>query len=416
MEHDQGFDRTNMKNGAFSGIKIVSFSWAMVGPLTMKYFADHGATVIRMETSKRTCLNRTSPPFKDGKPGMNRSGYFNHFSGNMLSMALNMSHPLALGVARRLIAQADVVMENFTPGVIEKWGLGYEELKKVKPDIILLRQSGFGSSGLYSRLPAYGMILAAISGLSNFIGWPDRGPLPVGVGAYTDCISPRFAVPALIAALDYRNKTGKGQLLDLSQFETAIYFILPAILDYMANSREPLRMGNSCPYAVPHSVYPCKGNDRWCTITVFDDEQWAALCKVIGKPEYSEDSRFNTLMNRKKNENELDGLIGEWTIRFTAEEVMTQMQAAGVPAGVVKDAAGIYSDPQLRGRNFFWPMNQREMGLFTHLGTSINLSDTPARAYLPAPCLGEHTEYVCTKVLGMSDEEFVELVQAGVLE
>jgi benzylsuccinate CoA-transferase BbsF subunit len=416
MQHDQGFDQTKMKKGAFSGVKIVSFSWAMVGPLTMKYFADHGATVIRMESSKRTCLNRTSPPFKDRRPGINRSGYFNHFSGNMLSMALNMSHPKAAGIAKRLIAQADIVMENFTPGVIEKWGLGYEELKKVKPDIIMLRQSGFGSSAPYSRLPAYGMILAAISGLSNFIGWPDRGPLPVGVGAYTDCISPRFAAPALIAALDYRNKTGKGQLLDLSQFETAIYFILPAILDYVANRREPVRMGNSSPYAVPHAVYPCKGNDRWCTVTVLNDEQWVAFCKVIGKPEYIEDSRFNTFMNRKKNENELNELIGQWTIGFTAEEVMTRMQAAGVPAGVVKDSSQVYSDPQLRARNLFWPMNQKEMGLFTHLGTSVNLSNTPAQANLPAPILGEHTEYVCTKMMGMSDEEFVELLQEGVLE
>jgi benzylsuccinate CoA-transferase BbsF subunit len=412
----KGLDRTNMREGVFSGVKIVSFSWAVVGPLTMKYFADYGATVIRLETSKRTCLNRTSPPFKDGKPGVNRSGYFNYFSANMLSTVLNMSHPLALGIAKRLIAQADVVMENFTPGVIEKWGLGYEELRKVKPDIIMLRQSGFGSSGPYARLPAYGMILAAIAGIPNFIGWPDREPLPVGVGAYTDCISPRFAAAALIAALDYRNKTGRGQLLDLSQFETALYFILPAILEYVSSGKEPLRKGNTCPCAAPHGVYPCKGDDRWCTIAVFDDKQWAELCKVIAKPEYIEDPRFSTLLNRKKNEREIDVLLGEWTVKFTMEDVMDRMQAAGIPVGVVKDAKDIYSDPQLRGRSFFWPMNHRETGLFTHLGTSIKLSDTPAQAYSPSPCLGEHTEYVCTKILGMSDEEFVRLVQAGVLE
>jgi crotonobetainyl-CoA:carnitine CoA-transferase CaiB-like acyl-CoA transferase len=416
MKCDQGFGQTNNKNGVFGDIKIVSFSWAMVGPLTMKYFADYGATVIRVETNKRTCLNRTSPPFKDGKPGINRSGYFNHFSANMLSMALNMAHPLALGVAKRLITQADVVMENFTPGVIEKWGLGYEELKKVKPDIIMLRQSGFGSLSLYAHLPAFGMILAAIAGIPNFIGWPDREPLPVGVGAYTDCISPRFAAAALIAALDYRNKTGKGQLLDLSQFETALYFILPAILEYVTIGREPLRRGNACSHAVPHGVYPCKGDDRWCTIAVYNNEQWSQLCKVIDKPEYIENPRFSTLSNRKRNEREIDKLISEWTITFTAAEVMTRMQAAGVPAGVVKDAADIYSDPQLRGRNFFWPMNHKEIGSFTHLGTSIKLSETPAQAYNPSPCLGEHSEYVCTKILGMSDEEFVQLVHAGVIE
>lgn len=405
-----------MDSRVFSGIKIVSFSWAMVGPLTMKYFADYGATVIRVETSKRPCVTRTSPPYKDGKVGINRSGYFNHFSANMFSMALDMLHPLALGVAKKLVAHADIVMENFTPGVMERWGLSYEELKKVKPNIIMVSQSGFGSLGPYAHLPAFGMTLAAMAGLPNFIGWPDRGPLPVGVGAYTDCISPRFASAALIAALDYRNKTGKGQLLDLSQFETAIYFIIPAILEYISSGREPKLIGNSCPYAVPHGVYPCKGKNRWCTIAVFNDEQWEHLCKVIGKTKYIDDSRFNTLVNRKKNENEINAFMGEWTTNYTPEEVMTQMQAVGIPAGVVKNAADIYSDSQLRYRNLFWPLNHSEMGLFSHLGTNFELSKTPGQSYMPSPCLGEHTEYVCTKILNMSDEEFIELMQAGVFE
>ena len=405
-----------MDNSVFSGIKIVGFSWAMVGVLTMKYFADYGATVIRIETSKRPDVSRTSPPFKDGRPGMNRAGYFNYFSANMLSMTLNMSNPLAFGVAKKLIAQADIVTENFTPGIMEKWGLGYEALKEMKPDIIMLRQNGFGLFGPYAHLPAFGMVLAAVAGLPNFIGWPDRGPLPVGVGAYTDCISPRFASAAVIAALEYRNRTGKGQLLDLSQLETAIYFILPAILEYVTNGREPLLMGNACPYAVPHGVYPCKGKDRWCTIAVFNDEQWSQLCKVIGKPEYIEDSRFKTLLKRKENEKEVDRFMAEWTVHLPPEEVMAKMQAAGVPSGVVENAADLFSDPQLRERGLFWPMNHSEMGLFTHLGANFELSKTPAQPEMPSPCLGEHTEYVCTKILGISDEEFVKLLGAGVLE
>ena len=406
----------NEKGSVFSGIKIASFCWAVVGPLTMKYFADYGATVIRVETNKRPCTMRISAPYKDDKPGLDRSGYFNHFNANIFSLALNMDHPGALEVAKRLVAEADVVMENFTPGVMERWGLGYEELKRVKPDIIMLRQSGFGSWGPYAQQPAFGMILAAMAGLPNFIGWPDRGPLPVGVSAYTDCISPRFAAAALIAALDYRNKTGSGQLLDLSQFETTLYFIIPAILEYISSGREPSRIGNSCPYAVPHGVYPCKGDDRWCTIAVFSDEQWANLCKAIGRTECQEEPRFNTLLNRKKNEGEINELISGWTINFTPEEVMAQMQSAGVPAGVVKNAADIYDDPQLRQRNLFWALNHPDMGLFTHLGQGFELSKTPARAYMPSPRLGEHTEYVCTKILGMTDQEFVELVGAGVFD
>lgn len=404
------------KKGVFDGLIITSFCWAIVGPLTMKFFADHGATVIRMETAKRPCTLRISTPYKDGEPGINRSGYFNHFSANMYSMSLNMDSPQALEIVKRLVSRSDVIMENFTPGVMEKWGLTYDELKKVKPEIIMLRQSGFGLWGPYAQQPAFGMILAAMAGLPNFIGEPDGIPLPVGVSPYTDCISPRFATAALIAALDYRNKTGKGQLLDLSQFETALYFIMPALLDSAVNGREPPRLGNSCPYAVPHGVYPCKGDDRWCTIAVHSDEQWTSFCRVIGKTEYIDDPRFNTLRNRKKHEDEINRLIGAWTINLTPEDVMDRMQAAGVPAGVVKNASEVFEDPQLRHRNLFWPVQHPDMGLFTHLGPSFGLSKTPAQAIMPSPRLGEHTEYVCTRILGMTDEEFVELVGAGVFE
>jgi benzylsuccinate CoA-transferase BbsF subunit len=411
-------EMTEMSNrsGALSGIIIIAFCWAIVGPLTMKFFADHGATVIRVETTKRPCVMRTSAPYKDGKPGVNRGGYFNHFNSNILSLSLNMGHPKAMKVVKKLVATADVFMENYTPGNMEKWGLGYEDLKKMKSDIIMLRQSGYGTTGPYAQLPAFGMVLAPIAGLPNFIGWPGKEPLPIGVSAYTDCISPRFATAALIAALDYRNKTGKGQLLELSQFETAIYFITPAVLEYISSGREPTRIGNSSSSAVPHGVYRCKGDDRWCAIAVSNDEEWLSLCRVIDKPEYAEDSRFNTFMGRKKNEHEINKALSDWTIQFTAEDVMARLQAAGVPAGVVKNTADIYEDPQLRSRNLLWPMNHSEIGLFTHLGQSFELSKTPATAFSPSPLLGEHTEYVCTKMLGMPDEEFVDLMQAGVFE
>jgi benzylsuccinate CoA-transferase BbsF subunit len=405
-----------MKDTVFKDLKIAAFSWAMVGPLTLKFFADYGATVVRVETSLRPCVTRTSAPFKDNIPGLNRSGYFNHFSANMMSLSLNMKNPLGLGVARDLVAWADVVMENFTPGVMDKWGLGYEELKKINPDIIMVRQNGFGTEGPYKNLAAFGMILAAIAGIPNYIGWPDRGPLPVGVGAYTDCISPRFASAALIAALEYRDRTGKGQLIDLAQFETALYFFLPGLLDAAANGREPARHGNAVPCAAPHNVYPCRGTERWCTIAAADDAQWAALCSAIGRPELAADPRFDTLARRKENEKELDALIESWTIDRTPEEIMTTLQTAGVPAGIVENASDLFEDPQLRGRGLFWPMEHSEMGLFTHLGASMVLGKTPARPVAPSPCLGEHNEYVLTKILGKSDEEFVELLAAGALE
>jgi benzylsuccinate CoA-transferase BbsF subunit len=404
------------REGVFSGLTILAFCWAMVGPLTMKYFADHGATVIRVETSRRPCTMRTSAPYKDDKPNLNQGGYFNYYSSNILSLSLNMELPEAREIARRLAVECDVFMENYTPGNMEKWGLSYEELKKIRPGIIMLRQSGYGSWGPYMNLPAFGMVLVPIAGLPNFIGWPGGEPLPVGVSAYTDGISPRFATAALIAALDYRNKTGKGQLLDLSQFEAAIYFIMPALLEYLSSGREPERIGNASPYAAPHGVYPCQGDDRWCTIAVYNDEEWRSLCREIGRPEYAEDPRFNTVVNRKKNEDELNRIIGDWTSVLAAEEVMARLQGAGIPAGVVENAADAFNDPQLRKRNIYWPMDHGEMGMFTHLGQSFELSKTPSRPYSPSPLLGEHTEYICTEILGMSDAEFVDLMQKGVFE
>jgi benzylsuccinate CoA-transferase BbsF subunit len=270
------------------------------------------------------------------------------------------------------------------------------------------------------------MILAAMAGIPNFIGWPDRGPLPIGVSAYTDCISPRFAAAALIAALDYRNKTGKGQMLDISQFETALSFILPALLDYAANRREPERVGNASRDAAPHGVYPCMpgvdartgkpDNDRWCAVSVSTDEQWNALCKLMNRPDLPEDVRFATLLNRKQHENELDKIVSGWTVTHSAEEIMDQLQAAGVPAGVVKNASDIYSDPQLNERGLFWKLEHPVMGEFTHLGQGFVMSRTPAQALRPSPCLGEHTEHVCTELLGMSDDEFAALASKGVFE
>jgi benzylsuccinate CoA-transferase BbsF subunit len=407
---------TLKRDGIFSNLKILAFCWAVVGPLTMKFFADHGATVIRVETSKRPCTMRSSAPYKDNKPGLNRGGYFNYFNSNIFSLSLNMAHPEGLKIAGKLVAATDVFMENYTPGVIEKWGLGYEELKKIKPDVIMLRQSGYGSEGPYKNLPAFGMVLTPIAGLPNFIGWPGKEPLPVGVSAYTDCISPRYAVSALIAALDYRKRTGKGQLIDISQFETAISFILPGVLDYAVNGKEPKRIGNTSPTACPHGIYRCKGDDRWCAIAVASEEEWRAFCTETGLGSLAEDPRFETFARRKTHEAALDDIITAWTSERSPEEVMDRLQKAGVAAGVVKNIKDVLNDPQLKQRNLFWKMDHPEMGEFTHLGESFVLSKTPSKAFSPSPLLGEHTEQICTELLGMKDDEFVRLMADGVFE
>jgi len=399
----------------YKNVKVADFSWFGVGPLTTRYLASFGATVVRIESNLRPDGLRISAPYKDGKVGIDRSGYYAHFNPNKYSIAINIGDPKGMEVIRRLVSWADIVVENFTPGTMEKWGLGYESLKEIKPDIIMLRTSNQGATGPMAKQPGFGYHLVALAGFCYYTGWPDREPAALST-AYTDSITPRFAACALTAALIYRAKTGKGQLIDVSQLESGINFLAPLVLDYVVNGRVGGRNGNRVHNAAPHGVYRCRGDDRWCAITVFSDDEWEAFCNVVGNLEWTRDPKFATLLARKKNEEELNRLVENWTINFSAEEVMTLMQQAGIAAGVVKNAKDVYEDPQLRERDAFWRLDHREIGPCTHLGAPFKMSKTPAKAERPAPCLGEHTEYVCRQFLGMSQEEFDELLVAGVFE
>ena len=340
-------------------------------------------------------------------------GYFAFFNANKYSFSLNLDHPKGIEIAKRLISWADVVAESFTPGMMEKWELGYEDLKRIKPDIIMLRNSNQGQSGPCAQHPGLGIQLGGLSGFTYLTGWPDRDPVQPW-GAYTDMIAPRFATAAIVAALLYRKKTGRGQCVDLSQFETGVNFLASAILNYGVNRRIEKRDGNACPDAAPHNVYRCRGDDRWCTITVFTEREWDSFTEALGQPKWTKESSFITLSDRKMNEEELDKLIESWTINFTPEEVMTRMQAARVPAGMVNDAKDLYYDPQLKHDNLFWLMDHEEIGPFSHLGQPVKLSKTPAHPRMPAPCLGEHTEFLCKEILGISGKEFHELSETGV--
>lgn len=392
---------------ALEGIKVLEFGNALVGPITTKQLGDYGATVVRIESPLRPDPIRTSQPFKDNRPGLERSGYFAYFNANKYSIALDLNRPKGLELAAKLTGWADIVVENFRPGVMEKWGFSYEDLKKRKPDIIMLRTSNQGQTGPYRRLPGVGNGLNGLIGLVHFTGWPGRPPTNLAL-AYTDYITCFFATTSLIAALDYRNRTGKGQMLDISQFEVGLQFFLPGILDYTINKTENMRMGNACDLAAPHGAYPCKGEDRWCALAVFTDEQWESLCRLTGNPILKEDKEFGSFEGRKKNEEHLNSLLEAWTRQFTPEELTMILQDEGIPAGIVKSPGEIFEDPQLRHRNFFWRMEHSEMGLFHSLGQSAILSETPARGRTPAPLLGEHTEFVCREFLGMSEKEFDE--------
>ena len=330
-------------------------------------------------------------------------------------MTLNLNHPKGRDLAKRLIAWADVVTESFTPGTMERWGLSYEEVKCMKPDIIMLRTSMQGQTGLHSHLRGTGVNLVGLSGFAHLCGWPDRAPAQP-YGPYTDSVAAHLCGAVLIAALDYRRRTGKGQLLDISQLEAGISFIAPVMLDYFVNHRIATRIGNECPCAAPHNAYRCRGDDRWCTIAVFTDAEWQGFCRAIGNPSWTEDSRFATIQDRKNHEQELDRLVEEWTINHTAEEVMVMMQKEGVAAGVVQTAQDLYDDPQLKHRGYRWTIDHAAMGTFSCLGQASRLSKTAAQGRMPSPCLGQHTEYVCREILKLSDKEFIELLNDGVFE
>ena len=393
-------------------LKVLDFTWGLAGPLVTKYLADYGATVVRIESAVRPCGTRVSPPFLNGITGVDRAGYFAFYNANKYSFSLDLNHPKAKPVVRKLVDWADVVVESYSPGTMEKWGLGYEELSLLRPDLVMLRTSSQGQDGPHSTYSSFGIPLVGLAGFSHITGWPDRSCLPLP-SAYSDLVTPRFAAAALLAALDYRRRTGEGQCIDCSQLEASLHFLTPVILDYTFNNREAQRTGNAHVASCPHGAYRCLGENAWCAIAVFDDRQWHALCDICD-PGWLGDSRFKTLLRRKKHETELNCALEEWTARRTPEEVVARLQSSAVPASVIENARDLYVDPQLGGEKGFWFLEHPVLGRYPHLGQPSQLSRLPARGRRPSPCLGQHTEPICTQMLGMSDNDFLELYRAGV--
>ena len=401
--------------GAFEGLNVLDFCWVAVGPMTTRYFSDFGATVVRVESRHRPDVIRSGLPFAGGRPGVNRSGYWVNYNGGKLSLTLNMAHPAAREVAFEMATSwADVVAENFTPGAMERWGLGYEDISQVNPGVVMFSASMMGRGGPFEAQPGFGPVLTAISGHTHYTGWPDRAPVSP-YGAYTDFVIPHVAVAAIMAALETRRETGMGQHLDMSQLEASLQFLAPAILDYTTNGRVGTRDGNRDPAMAPHGVYPCRGEDRWCAIACANDEQWASLAGIMGHPELARAPRFAGLAARKANEDALDEAVGAWTSGLEAEEVMARCQEGGVAAGVVQSCADLFADPQLRDRGHFATLAHPEIGAYAMDGNCFTLSETRPD-YRRAPLLGEHTEYALRQLLGMSQERFDGLVEDGALE
>jgi benzylsuccinate CoA-transferase BbsF subunit len=403
-----------MNRATFRDIKVVEFTVFGIGPLAGKLLADFGATVIRVESVDRPDPTRLFPAYKDGKAGLNRSYFWANQNTSKLSMALNMGHPNAVSVAKRLVKWADIVIENFRPGVLEKWGLTYEEMQKINPQVILARLSNMGHSGPFRGQRGTGGTLQSLAGFTYITGWPDREPAPP-FGAICDQYPPLLALTSIISALLYRRRTGKGRYMEFSQLECSIFYLSPLILDYQANGRIFDRMGNRSPCAAPHGVYRCKGADRWCAIAVSTEGQWETFREVIGNPPWGREDRFSTLPLRKENEDILDRYVESWTATRSPEEAMTLLQRAGIAAGVVENVEDMFRDPQLQHRNHFVKLEHPELGTYSARNHAFRMSRTPGEMKT-APCLGEHTELVCREMLGMSDSEFISCFHEGLFE
>lgn len=397
-----------------AGVKVASFCWIAAGPLSVKYLGMWGATVVRVESHTRPDLVRLMGPYKDGQPGIDNNAWFPNVNSSSYSASIDIQKPRGKEIAWKLIKWADVVANNFVPGQMEKWGLGYEEVKKVKPDIIYFSSCQLGSFGPYSTRAGSGWEASAMAGFTHLNGWPDRPPVPYA-GAYTDFTAPRFSAAAILAALDYRRRTGKGQQIDQSQAESGCYLLAPPIMDYFANGRVLERQGNSLSYAAPHAIYQCKGDDTWCAITVFTDEQWMNFCRIIGNPEWSKEERFQTLAGRKQSEQELDKLVTQWAKTHTPEEIEKLMTGANVPASVVESSAYLLEkDQHIKTRGFFRKLNHSVIGEHIYRGPAFRMSETKDCQFA-GPAIGEHNEYVFKELLGMTDDEIADgLVEGGI--
>jgi crotonobetainyl-CoA:carnitine CoA-transferase CaiB-like acyl-CoA transferase len=403
-------------NGApLAGIRVLDFSWIWQGPFCTLQLAHLGAEVIRVESAKKPEINRLIPPFADGKAGVNRAGSFNQWNQGKRSILLDLGNPAAIEIARSLIPHCDLVVENFAPGVIGRMGLGYEQLRELRPDIIMLSLSGYGQTGPYSRYVSYGGLLGAQSGLFSVSGYAPSEPGETGI-TYGDPNSGALAVFAVIAALIHRARTRRGQYIDVSLWE-ALEMVMPeAWLEYLMNGREPAVTANRDRWMAPHNCYKSKGDaEEWITIAVGNEAEWSALCLAIGQPTLVRDARFATAALRKQNEDALDGIITGWTSerdRWDAAESLQKAGVAAIPTLTNKDLA---LDPHLRERGFLVELEHPEVGRRTHAGVPWTMSATPCKVRYPAPILGADTDNVLMSLLGYSVEQVESLRRLGIL-
>jgi crotonobetainyl-CoA:carnitine CoA-transferase CaiB-like acyl-CoA transferase len=398
--------------GIWNGLKILEFGAGAAAPIATRYFADQGATVIKIESRQRPDFLRTLRD--DGSGKLDHSLFFACINPNKLSAGLNMRDPRGIELARRLIGWADVVIENFAPGVIGRWGLDYESLKTELPGLIMISTCLWGQTGPERAYPGFGGQGSALAGFNYLTGWPDREPLGP-FGTITDSLSPRFAAIAVSTALLHRQRTGQGAYIDVSQVETGVYCLSEWLLAYGMTGQTFGRMGNRSPYAAPHGVFPAAGEDRWVALAIHDDTDWSRLGIELGSPAWAENPDLATTQGRLAHADEIEQRLAEWTKDQHAEELARQLQRAGLDAATVEDMQDLTTDEQLAHRGHFRKLDHPILGKHLVETAGMRFSESPMVFDRPAPCLAADNEQVYGRILGLSKPAIEELVAAGVL-
>ncbi len=421
----------------FAGLRVADFAWVGVGPLVSKYLADHGAEVIRIESSTYPEALRRVPPFVNDTPNIDGSGYYANFNSSKLGVSVNLKHPRGPELMKSLVAKCDIVTESFTPGTMAKFGLDYESLRAGREDLLMISMPLYGQTGPWASYMGYGHVLQAAAGYNHMTGWEDGPPIGTGV-AYTDFLVPHIASIALIAALDYRRRTGKGQYIDFGQMEAGVHGLWTALLDWTANGHEQIRLGNHDPEAAPHNAYKCK-DGRWVVVGCSTEKHWEGLKAALGRPEWCDMERMRRRWQRINELKEIDRHLGYWfedytrtesedefqteegvegppVRKFTTRQVVELFQSFGVPCGIVQSAEETANDPQLKHRNHYWFLEHPYMGLRQYDGPAFKLSRTPAELTKAAPMMGENNEYVYRDLLGLGEDEYYALLADGAFE
>ena len=397
---------------ALAGLRVLDFCWVGAGALVTKILAEHGAEVIKIESHARPDNLRLAPPYRSGAEGLDGSGYFASRNNDKKSVTLNMQTDKGRKLALSLATRADIVANNFRPGVMERWGLGYDTVAGANPSVVYLSMPMQGSDGPNSAYIGFGSTIAALAGLVHLSGDPDR--TPVGTGThYPDHIpSPGHALVALLAAVRRRNRTGEGALVELSQLESAASVVGPALVAAGNGGPEPTRSGNRVGGHCPSGVFPCRGDDEWCAIAVRNDNEWQALAQVLA---LEDDPSFATVAGRREHEDEVERAISSRTQTWERHELAAALQAAHVPASPVQSSSDLLEDPHLAARDFWRRLSHPVIGAMTTPSAPFRHDGDRTGPERSAPLLGEHTREIASSLLGLSDDEIDKLEAEHVL-